>query len=62
MQFHLVAGLLRDPMVFHPLPHAHDSIPEGGIYSILDGGWGGGRGGAGRGSWCCGPGAGQLEA
>ena len=31
-------------MVFHPLAHAHDAIPEGGIYAILEEGCGGARG------------------
>ena len=34
MQFYLVAGLVRDLMVFHPLPHAHDALPKAGIYAI----------------------------
>jgi len=49
MQVYLVAGLVRDLMVFHLLPQAHGAIPEREIYTtVLDGGWGGWGG-----PWCC---------
>jgi len=51
MQFYLVAGLVRDLMVFHPVPHAHGAIPEREIYTILDGG---GVDGVGHGAVVCG--------
>ena len=56
MQFYLVAGLVRDVMVFHPLLHAHDALPKAGIYAILAGGWG-----IGAGPRNCGTGADQLK-